>query len=232
MNRLDQIETCTNADDPYRAGQTVENGRPICGAKKRDGNPCGASPARGATRCARHGGNTPQARNKAKQRRTNDRAARQLRALGYDPDAPNVDPAEALLNLVSHKYREVGWWREYISHLHDNNGENADLIWGVIKTEQGVGPMGPVDTTTTGPTLHVAVQALHKAEDQLARYSKSAMDAGVQQREIALKETVALELVGTINAILSGLNLTAAQRDLVPVVVPQALRTLEEKKTT
>jgi hypothetical protein len=33
--------------------------RPICGAKNRQGNPCGKSPLRGKNRCALHGGKTP-----------------------------------------------------------------------------------------------------------------------------------------------------------------------------
>ncbi|VXA92724.1 HGGxSTG domain-containing protein [Citricoccus sp. K5] len=215
--------------DPYTPGQTAENGRPICGAKKKDGNPCGASPAKGATRCRRHGGNTPQAKGKAKARVTTEKAGRALRNLGYDSEAENINPAEALLRLVSDKYREVAWLRMQVDHIQagNNPGGTTPLVWGVTGHEFGVGPDGPIDKTTESSDLNIYVRWLHTAEDQLARYASAALKAGVEQRQLDIREAEALIFVGAINSILTALQLTTEQQQLVPTIVPQALRALE-----
>lgn len=213
-------------DPDYSPGQVVENGRTICGAKKRDGQPCGASPARGHVRCRRHGGATPQAKNKARERNVRAKAEAQLRTLGYQPDAENVDPAEALLRLVSDKHREVAWLRSVVDNL-DPGTDNEHLIWGKTGHEEGTGPLGPVDKDDYATDLNIWVRWLHTAEDQLARYAAAALKAGVEQRQLDIREAEALVFVGAINQILTGLNLTGEQQQLVPTIVPQALRALE-----
>lgn len=217
--------------DPFRPGQPAENGRPICGAKKKNGDPCGASPARGATRCRRHGGNTPQAKGKAKARVTTEKAGKALRNLGYDSDAENIDPAEALLRLVSDKYREVAWLRMQVDHIQvgNNPGGTTPLVWGVTQHRTGVGPEGPIDETTESTDLNIYVKWLHTAEDQLARYATAALKAGVEQRQLDIREAEALVFVGAINSILTALQLSTEQQQLVPTIVPQALRALEGK---
>lgn len=219
--------------DPHRPGQTTENGRPICGARKKNGDPCGASPKKGHTRCARHGGNSPQSTRAAQKRNTTQRAARALRALGHDPDAPNIDPAEALLKLVSDKAREVAWLRIMVDTITNANGDDVhqDLVWGVLKTEIGEGPMGPINTVSHGPALNQWVQWLHKAEDQLANYSARALQAGVAQKRLELDQAVALQLVGVINQVIAGLNLSGEQRAAAGPLIASALRALDQKDT-
>ena len=215
----------------YSPGQVVENGRTICGAKKKNGQPCGASPARGHVRCRRHGGATPQAKNKARERNVRAQAEVHLRNLGYQPDAENVDPAEALLRLVSDKHREVAWLRLQVDAIQagDNPGGTTPLVWGVSGHEFGVGPDGPIDKTTETTDLNVYVKWLHTAEDQLARYAAAALKAGVEQRQLDIREAEALVFVGAINQILAALQLTSDQQKLVPDVVPAALRAIEGK---
>lgn len=215
-------------DQDYSPGQVVD-GRTICGAKKKNGTPCGASPAKGATRCRRHGGATPQAKNKAHERNVRAKAEVHLRSLGYQPDAENVDPAEALLRLVSDKHREVAWLRLQVDAIQagDNPGGTTPLVWGVSGHEFGAGPDGPIDKTTETTDLNIYVKWLHTAEDQLARYATAALKAGVEQRQLDIREAEALVLVGAINQILAALQLTTDQQKLVPEVVPAALRALE-----
>lgn len=216
------------AKHDYSPGQVVD-GRTICGAKKKNGDPCGASPAKGATRCRLHGGATRQAKNKAHERNVLAKAKVQLRNLGYQPDAENVDPAEALLRLVSDKHREVAWLRLQVDAIQagDNPGGTTPLVWGVSGHEFGVGPDGPIDKTTETTDLNVYVKWLHTAEDQLARYATAALKAGVEQRQLDIREAEALVFVGAINQILAALHLTGEQQQLVPTIVPQALRALE-----
>ena len=218
-------------DPDYSPGQIVD-GRTICGAKKKDGDRCCASPARGATRCRRHGGATRQAKNKAHERNVRAKAETHLRSLGYQPDAENVDPAEALLRLVSDKHREVAWLRLQVDAIQagDNPGGTTPLVWGVSGHEFGVGPDGPIDKTTETTDLNVYVKWLHTAEDQLARYATAALKAGVEQRQLDIREAEALVFVGAIHQILGALQLTTDQQKLVPDVVPAALRAIEGGK--
>lgn len=219
--------------DPHRAGQTDETGRTLCGAKKKDGNPCAASPKKGFTRCRRHGGNSPQAKRKAQERNTKAKAEEQLRSLGYLENAPNIDPTEALLRLVSDKAREVAWLRTMVDQVtsdqHADDGPSAPkaLVWGKTKHEEGVGPLGPVDKEDYAADLNIWVRWLHTAEEQLAKYATSALRAGVEQRQVEIREQEALVFVGAIHNILNNLNLSTDQRALIPEVVPAALREIE-----
>ena len=214
--------------NPYRVGQVVENGRPICGARKKNGQPCGASPIRGATRCSNHGGSTPVAKRAAKQRVTRTKAATALRTLGYDPDASDVDPSEALLRLVSDKAREVAWWRGRVDELQSGSGDDEDqIVWGRVKHEVGSGPLGPVDKEDYSAELNINIKSLHLAEDQLARYASLALKAGVEQQQVEVRKQEALLLVGVIHTVLNSLSMTTEQQRLVPDVVPKALRAVE-----
>ena len=216
--------------NPYRVGQVVENGRPICGAKKKNGQPCGASPIRGATRCVNHGGATPVAKRAAKTRVTQAKASAVLRNLGYDPEASDVDPSEALLRLVSDKAREVAWWRGRVDELQAGSEDEDQITWGRTKHEEGVGPLGPVDKDDWAAELNINIRALHEAEDQLARYASLALKAGVEQQRVEVRKQEALLLVGVIHQILDSLQLTRDQQELVPQVVPSALRAIDGGK--
>ncbi|MDI3330689.1 MAG: hypothetical protein QJR09_08135 [Micrococcus sp.] len=215
--------------DPFRPGQTDETGRPICGARKRNGDPCGASPKRGAKRCARHGSGNRQSKAAAAKTVTDEKAGKALRSLGYDPGAENVDPSEALLRLVSDKAREVAWLRHMVDQINADQDpiDRHTLTWGVDSHEQGMEPEGPIDKTTERVGINVWIGWLHTAEDQLARYATAALRAGVEQRQVEIREAEALVFVGAIHQILGNLQLTAEQQRLVPTVVPQALRAIE-----
>lgn len=218
---------------PGKAGQiNPRTGRVICGAKKRNGDPCESPPMRNATRCRMHGGASKRSKAAAERRDTTNKAATALAALGHDPNANPVDPAEALLRLVTAKHYEVQWWRQLVQSVTRDDTTTTTLIWGVLKREQGVGPLGPVDSTTEGPALHMAVQGLHTAERDLANYATAALKAGVQERQMQVQEALALQLVGAIHRILGGLQLTPAQQDTAGTLVPAVLRSLDTKEQT
>lgn len=199
-------------------------------------NPAANTPAKGATRCVRHGGGSPKSKAAAARRNTTNRAHAELRALGFDPDAENIDPAEALLRLVSDKAREVAWLRHMVDQVGAGQHPETDpmsspLVWGVTSHQTGVGPLGAVDVETRGPDINVWVRWMHTAEDQLARYAAAALKAGVQRRQIELQEALALQFVGAIHQILGGLQLTATQQETAGTLVPSVLRSLDQKDT-
>ena len=208
-----------------------------CTAKsKRSGERCKRSAILGGTVCTSHGGRTPVVKAAAERRLAMRKASEQFAALGRDPDAEPVDPAEALLRLVTNKHLEVQWLRHMIQQIR-TDGDTADtpmsspLVWGVTSHQTGVGPMGPVDVESKGADLNVWVKWLHTAEDALARYAAAALKAGVQRRQLELQEALALQFVGAIHKILGGLQLTAAQQETAGTLVPTVLRSLDQKDT-
>ena len=164
-------------------GSGEPQSRATCGAKTRDGDPCRNPPMSGATRCRMHGGATPRGRAAAERRLAEAEAVRHVTAFGARTD---ITAPEALLELVQSKAAEVAYWDGRVSELGDD--ERAGLL--MAKTEQGLGPQGPVDTETRQAGPHVFVVMLHKAQDQLAAYSAAAIRAGVDR---AMVEAVTLQ---------------------------------------
>lgn len=199
--------------------------KPRCGAKKKDGTPCGKWPLEGATRCRLHGGASPQAREAAQRRQ---QATMIRKTLGDVPD--DVDPAQALLELVKLKYAEMHWLRAKVQEVDPDPGEGGSesLTWGVSKHDEGIGAQGPVDVKTHESQANIWWRLLREAEDQLAKYSALALKAGVERRQIELQEAQAVHLAGAINRILDALELSAEQQKKIPTVVPQVLRSLTE----
>lgn len=158
---------------------------PKCKAKNKHGKPCQAYPVKGATVCKAHGGLAPQVKAKAqkryKQQQQQAKAAKALARLG---EPQHIDPTTALLDLIRFKAGEVAWYRHKISEL----GTDHELIWGTQKHTETSSTMGPSETTTTGPQAHMWLQLMHKAEDQLARFSTEALRAGIEERRIRLEE--------------------------------------------
>lgn len=208
--------------DKYRAGQTAENGRPICGARKKNQDPCGASPKKGYTRCHRHGGAAPGAKRAAK-RRNREAAAREI--LGtIDPDAPREHPVETLLNLIQAKAAEVAWLRSIVKEQTEEQ-----LVWGETQKRSGFGPEGIIDETTEKAEMNIWWKQLRTAEDQLASWLEKAARAGVEERSIQLAEQHALLLTTALNRVFAALSLSSEQQRLIPQVVPPILRELSEK---
>lgn len=206
----------------YSTGQTAENGRPICGAKKKNGDPCGASPKKGYTRCHRHGGAAPGAKRAAK-RRNSETAAREI--LGtIDPDAPREHPVETLLNLIQMQSAEVNYYRQIVKE-HDEK----QLMWTKTEHQEGLGPMGAVDMTTHRAEPSPWLNEYNAAKDRLAKYTSAAARAGVEDRAISLAEQHAEKIVTALNRVFAQLQLNSEQQRLIPEIVPTVLRELSAK---
>lgn len=200
------------------ASQEV-NGRMICGAKKRDGNPCGAAPIKGGNRCVRHGGSAPQVQAKARERVIEENARGILGRI--DPSAPLEHPVETLMRLISMKWAEVIWLRSKVQALQDN-----ELTWGRTERRVGIGPEGPVDVETFKAEQNIWWKLLREAENQLANWTAAAAKAGVDERLAKVTEDTANEFHKALTQILAALLLTPEQAARVPVIVPKILREL------
>ena len=160
----------------------------ICGAKTRSGEPCRQRPMLGQRRCRMHGGSSPVALRAAERRIASVEAARQVESWGGRLD---VNPAEALLELVQGKAAEVAYWNWRVAGLDE--AERAGLL--VAESTFGEGPQGPVDTVTRKTSPHVFVVLLHKAQDQLASFSAAALRAGVDEALVRLATVQASAVV-------------------------------------
>lgn len=195
-----------------------------CGAKlkgKRAGELCQTVPVKGARRCRQHGGSSPQAKAKARERII-EADARQI--LGrIDPKVSREHPVEMLMNLIWAKDAEVAWLRGRVQSLNED-----DLVWGKTQTETGVNSQGPVDVTTYKAEVSVWYKLLRDAENQLANWITMAQKAGVDERRVRIAESQGASVAKAIKAILDALDLSADQWERVPLIVPQVLRALTD----
>ena len=166
-------------------GRSRDRDKPKCGGKRRGTEGQCQRPAGWGTdhpgigACKLHGGSTPNHHKNA----LKVQAQRDVTAFGARTD---ITAPEALLELVQSKAAEVAYWDGRVSELGDD--DRAGLL--LAKTEQGLGPQGPVDTKARQAGPHVFVVMLHKAQDQLAAYSAAAIRAGVDR---AMVEAVTLQ---------------------------------------
>lgn len=178
--------------------------------------PCLARPKAGHRACRVHGGATPQADAKA------ERAAREVearRAIDRLLIRRDIDPATALLEEVQRCAGAVAYIEDRIREL-DPDG----LVWGATQRKQGSTGQGYADFTVEGPGLSEWVRWWHVERERLVKASAAAIAADVDTRIVRLAEQQGAMLADVIAGVLDDLGLSAAQRALVPSVVPRRLR--------
>lgn len=180
----------------------------------RKGEPCMMWPERGGTTCRKHGGARAVARNAAARNRQRDEALAAASLFGAPID---VDPSQALLDLVHWTAGEVAYWRGRVRLI-----EEKDLTWGKTKKVSG----GPMAGTTREAAPNIAYVMLTESSNRLATYATAALKAGVEERRVQLAESHGLLVAGVIQRILGQLELTPVQQALIPDVVPRELRAL------
>ena len=209
--------------DPNYAPGQERNGRLICGARKKNNDPCASSPAPGATRCGRHGGKSPRAKAAAEQRNAEAELAAKVGTLGITDKYPDIDPGQALLSEIQISHAHVQWLRAKVAEI-----EPDELIWGITKTENGIGPQGPVDMTVQEAGFHTWYQLYTKEREHFAKLTTMALKAGIEARKIALAEQQGALVARALQEIFDKLDLSQAQAALLPTVVPNALRQLTQ----
>lgn len=208
-------------DPTYAPGQE-RDGKLICGAKKRGKTEaCGSSPVPGGVRCGRHGGNSPKAKAAAEQRIAEQELNQAIGTLGIQEKYPDIDPAQALLQEIRISHAHVQWLRERVAEIEPN-----ELVWGITKTEAGIGAQGPVDMTVQEAGFSTWYQLYTKEREHFAKLTTMALKAGIEQRRIELEEQKAELVVVALKQIFAQLNLSKLQADMLPTIVPTALRQL------
>jgi len=208
-------------DPTYAPGQE-RGGKLICGAKKRGKDEaCGSSPVPGGVRCGRHGGNSPKAKTAAEARIAEQELNHAIGTLGITDKYPDVDPAQALLQEIRISHAHVQWLRERVAEIEPN-----ELVWGITKTEAGIGAQGPVDMTVQEAGFSTWYRIYLTEREHFAKLTTMALKAGIEQRRIELEEQKAELVVVALKQIFAALNLSKIQADMLPTIVPNALRQL------
>lgn len=189
-----------------------------CGAKtKGTGLPCRRAPLRGATRCALHGGLTPQSLAAAEKRLARQEAVAAVAKLGLPVD---VSPDAALLAEVQRCAGMVAYYQARVEEVAAQGAEA--LAWGHTRTKIG----GDDSGTTYEARPNVWLQLFNEERDRLVKASSAAIKAGIEERRVKLEEQQGIAVAAVIRRILSRLNLSDGQTALVPTVVPEELRRL------
>lgn len=188
---------------------------PGCSAhSKRHHGPCGGTPLPGQDVCHWHGGRSPNALTAAKHRGEIATARAEVEARHLPT---NIDPQSALLDEL----RRTAGWVLYLETKVDELDEK-DLVWGRTREKTGGDDHG-----TTHEAKPNAWYALLTAERKhLLDVAKACVAAGIEERRIALAEDQGRAIAGAIQQILTALNLTLEQQQLVPTIVPAALRSI------
>lgn len=190
-------------------------------SKKRPGEQCGAYPVRGLKVCMAHGGASRKSRAAAARNLEQEKLARVARRLGTPHT--DLDPAQALLDLVASKAGEVEWLRHQVELLeHD-----GDLWWGETKVVAKDNPeFGAQFDRTEEARQHIVYAMLHKAEDQLARYAAETLKAGVDERQVRLAERTGEQFETALTALLTAIHATPDQLAAAGDAIPRILRNL------
>lgn len=192
-----------------------------CNAKKARGGRCRRRAGAGTDHfgfgtCANHGGTS---------RNHGLAAARQMAVVMGLPI--EVSPMEALLHCVYTAAGEVVYATEKIMELTD---DESIINPEKVVEEDGYNAHGPVGRTQhvkDFPQLNIWIRVRHECMDRLSRYSKMALDAGVEERLVRAAEGMATLLMPAIQGFLDDLRLTAAQRKRAPALLKKHLSPLE-----
>ena len=200
-----------------------------CGARRRSddkngdgvrGQPC-RKPAgwgtdhNGIGRCKLHGGLGPGARQQAERIAIERRARSALHRLGQSIE---IEPAEALLNLVGEAAANV-------AYLADEVGGLTSLT-AIPRVTTRAG-----DVMEGEEYVRAVVRLYNEERDRLARVAKAALDAGITERQVRLAESQGRELARVVVTVLARLELTPEQSAAARVMVAEELRTLAAAPT-
>ncbi|MDK8436421.1 MULTISPECIES: hypothetical protein [unclassified Brevibacterium] len=168
-----------------------------------------------------HGSSTKSAKKAAERNLEQEKLARVARRLGTPHE--NLDPAQALLDLVASKAGEVEWLRHQVELLETD----GDLWWGETKVVGKDHPeVGSLFERTEEARQHIVYTLLHKAQDQLARYAAETLKAGVDERQVKLAEQTGAQFETVLTSLLTAIRATPDQMQTAATEIPRILRNL------
>lgn len=188
---------------PSRADGGILGKDGKCNALKRDQSGRCTLPAgqgtdhKGYGACQYHGGNSPSLQKHA--------VKAEIRDMAQELD---MDPHDALLWTVRMAAGMVKWLQERIAELEDPLEAGAD------------------ERAAIEAILQIYRDSYGEERDRLARHAKLAIDAGIDERRIALEEEQGELIARAIRGILDDLQLTPEQKRSAPAIARRHLMAL------
>lgn len=218
------VEGKCNAPTKSRGGQK------LCTQAAGWGTPNQSGP------CKLHGGLFPTVVSHHAQiaaQRKAERALAQFAVLDRD-----VDPEQALLDLVSEAAGNVAWLGRVVAELAAEDGEKAPpTTWGRATTGYSMGSklFGPkIDVDGIGGEHIIGeeqrgmLKLYGEWSDRLSKYAKAAIEAGIEKRRVEYAERQGETIVIVVNNVLVQLGLNEKQITLARSLVAKEFRQLEE----
>lgn len=194
-----------------------------CTAHRRNGEPCGSWAVKGANVCRMHGGSIPRVK-AAAARRLEEEKARRIALKVTGP--VEVDPSDALIELVHSAAGEVAYWRVEVDRIQAEHPQQMTM--SLARVEKGQRDRSEVDMKHLEAGVPVAYRMWVDARERLARYAATALKAGIEERRVRIAEEQGQQIAALIRAILADreLALTAEQAAAAPAVAARHLRLL------
>lgn len=224
-----RIDGCEKCGEAHRS----PSGLPQCIGHVRSENNrrCRRPPTKGTHVCSKHGGATPQLKDKIERARYLEAREGEIAELLDACDLPNLHPIEGLLQIVRHSGQMFRMLEGLVAGLKtdptvdqvivgmDDDGDPVykavygdDAIWGV--NSQG------------DQASHVLVVLYEKWTGIYARSCKMALDAGIDERRVQLAEQTTETMFNAVTRALATVALTPDLRDAFTKALAAELRTV------
>lgn len=140
----------------------------------------------------------------------------------------DLQPHEALIYCVRLTAGEVQYCEMIIQEIRFGNAIVRPEVEKVEDYETEEGAVGThTSTTKHKEELNLWFQIRRDAVDRLAKYSKMALDAGVEERRVQLAENWGEDVARLLKGILGDLKLTPKQKERAPEIIRTHLLSLE-----
>lgn len=196
------------ADDSQLTPATQDElaSRRLCVAHHRDGTPCRAWAIKGGTVCWTHGGRTPSIKNAARRRVMAAKATVWAKKYGADP---NLDPVDALINLIG----ETIAFKNFIAaRLSDIDPEK----WGY--------------GTVQGEALKAEVQLYERALDRCGNFLGVMIKLNLEERMARVSEARADRIRQAVVRVFQRVGLKGDQLRDAKTVLAEEFRTLSDAR--